>query len=338
MKNTRRIFFKHDILTEEEEVRLVEKSKAGDIGARNLLVESNMRLVFSIAVKFTTPNLEFEDLLQEGSLAIMRALETYDVKKGARFATYASLWIREYLFVAKNQSAIVTVARRVKAKAFQEFATNRPFLQNRMPQDIADEEGSAHLESQVHDKDDLVATELVNGTDDAADHEEDTDGHAEESDAEREKARELRAFNDTRQKRKPSERYLWAMAAMRTPRSLDMKLLQDADEDSDSLMDTLVDTAMRIDESLYRQQRNQAVHKAIDRLPKNWQDVLREHYGLGDDDPKTFREVGAALGYSHNNAYNLHKKAIAKLTRDPGIRAARDEAENDYEDPAFTPG
>jgi len=85
------------LLTAKEEIDLAERIKKGDKAARQKMIQSNLRLVINIAKKYSHLGVSMLDLIEEGNLGLMKAVEKFNPKKGYRFSTYAAWWIRQYI-------------------------------------------------------------------------------------------------------------------------------------------------------------------------------------------------------------------------------------------------
>lgn len=97
-----------DLLTREEEIELAKRIEAGDDEARKKLIESNLRLVISIAKNYNPNGMSFMDIVQEGNIGLIRAVEKFDYRLGYKFSTYATWWIKQCINRAiSNQSRTV---------------------------------------------------------------------------------------------------------------------------------------------------------------------------------------------------------------------------------------
>src|SRR5262249_1082739 len=86
---------RHPLLTAAQEVELAKKIERGDMAAKTHMIQSNLRLVVSIAKNYRNQGLPFLDLIQEGTLGLTRAVEKFDWRRGYKFSTYATWWIRQ---------------------------------------------------------------------------------------------------------------------------------------------------------------------------------------------------------------------------------------------------
>ena len=92
-----------ELLTKEQEEELFTKIKNGDIEARNELITKNLRLVISIAKSHVGSGMDLLDLIEEGNVGLIKAVEKFDINKGYRFSTYATCWIRQAITNSINE-------------------------------------------------------------------------------------------------------------------------------------------------------------------------------------------------------------------------------------------
>ena len=98
------------LLTAAEEIQLAKRIEKGDMSAKSRLIRANLRLVVSVAKKYVSRGILFLDLIQEGNLGLIRAIDKYDYKKGFKFSTYATWWIRQAVTRAiADQARIIRI-------------------------------------------------------------------------------------------------------------------------------------------------------------------------------------------------------------------------------------
>ena len=121
----------YPLLSKEEETKLAERAAKGNFKARDALINCNLRLVVYIAKKYEGKGLSFLDLIQEGNLGLMKAVEKFDYTKGYKFSTYATYWIKQSISKAimeqsRNIRVPINIIERISAirKIEKEYQQN----------------------------------------------------------------------------------------------------------------------------------------------------------------------------------------------------------------------
>ena len=140
---------RYPLLTATEEVELAKRIERGDLGAKERMINSNLRLVISIARKHQNLGLPLGDLIQEGIIGLIRASEKFDWRRGFKFSTYATLWIRQSMQRAlSNTSRTIRVPVHIEQRQ-RRLARAERDLTNKLGRDPTDEEVAKAAEMEI---------------------------------------------------------------------------------------------------------------------------------------------------------------------------------------------
>ena len=260
---------RYPLLTAAEEIDLAKRIEKGDMAAKERMILSNLRLVVSIAKKYQGADLPLLDLIQEGIFGLVRASEKFDWRKGYKFSTYATFWIRQAI-----QRGIETKARTIRipihvGQRERKIAKAERELSTRLGRAPTDDEIAQHAELTV-------------------DH-----------------VREARE-------------------AARTITSLDRPV---GEEGETAFGDLLPSEGPLPDEEVHISLREEALRRAVSRLPEIEQTVVKLRYGInGGGGPTPLRETAERVGMTTAEVRRVESAALERLSLEREIEALRDAA------------
>ncbi|HEX6458221.1 MAG TPA: sigma-70 family RNA polymerase sigma factor [Thermoleophilaceae bacterium] len=259
---------RYPLLTAAEEIELAKRIERGDMAAKDRMINSNLRLVVSIAKKYQGQGLTLGDLIQEGVIGLIRAAEKFDWRRGFKFSTYATLWIRQAI-----QRGLHNTSRTI-----------------RMPVHIAQRERKiSRVERELNVK--LGREPSIEEIAEVA---------------------EL-----------PIEEVEEIKKASQPMASLDQPVGDDGDS---AFGDFLSSDKPEPQEEVVMNFRDEAVRKALDKLPERERDVVELRFGVGLAEPTPLRETGRVLGMSAERVRQLEERALRQLAESGDLDSLREAA------------
>jgi RNA polymerase primary sigma factor len=251
------------LLTADQEKSLARKVQVGDHAARDQMVRANLRLVVNIAREYTAKGLALQDLIEEGNLGLLRAVEGFDPTMNTRFSTYASYWIKQSI-----KRALVNTAKTIRIPAYMvellakwRRSTNR--LNDILARTPTHEEIARALDLPVKKLGIVKKAILVNAATPQTDQTDDGWSLGEMIEDERTKPPDLEMI------------------------------------DADNM---------------------KHVFDLLGRMDQREATVLKMRFGLEEQEPRTLKEIGEALGLTRERVRQIESEALGKLATSLGVR------------------
>jgi RNA polymerase primary sigma factor len=248
---------RYALLTADEEVELAKRIERGDLAAKERMINSNLRLVVSIAKRYQGHGVALLDLVQEGVIGLIRAVEKFDWRRGFKFSTYATWWIRQAV-----QRGVANKARTIRIPT---HVVEREQRINRAIRELTLKLGRDPTDSEIAKRTRLSLK------------------HVRE-----------------------------AIEAPRAVTSLDRPL---GDENGSTFGELVAAQEAPLEEEVEVSLREDALRRAVRKLPEREQEVIRLRYGLnGDGAPQSLEEIGRRLNLTRERVRQIETKALERLS------------------------
>ena len=297
------------LLTPEEEKEIASRVREGDEDAKKILIESNLRLVVSIAKRFQGRGLDILELIQEGNIGLMKAVERFEPEKGFKFSTYATWWIRQSV-----SRGIADYGKTIRIPVHMGEQINKYMKEKRIiTQQLGREPTNLDI-AEVRAKIEILKTfNKIN----ERDLETVLNDSGDETEVLKRINNKLNKDELHALKRSLDEEVKIQLEKIKEFNKISadtVSLDSPVGEDQDSVLaDFIPDENTNAEDEALMQSLKKAIAEVLSTLPEREQTIMRMRFGLDDGRPKTLEEVGKTFGVTRERIRQIEDKSLRKL-------------------------
>lgn len=281
------------LLSPYEEIFLAKKIEKGDVAARQKMIEGNLRLAISIAQRYSNRGLPILDVIQEANIGLIKAVEKFDYRKGFKFSTYGTWWIRQ-----KITRAIADYARLIRIPVHFYEQMNRLFSVMRQIYETDCNEVSIIKKTANEMRISMERVEEIISI-----------------------SRDVVSLDDICEKMRSLDSF---PNVIKIDSEIEFDKCEILIESKDTIDKFFYDDGTSVFKESYRTILKEELYDMLDILKKREKEILEMRFGLKDDNQRTLEEIGREFGLTRERIRQIESKALEKLRNNKAMKSLKE--------------